>query len=286
MDPNEGGTGPPGRPAEASWNPLRCDGTALPPTVLLAAKLLVLFLLAIGGYGFDVFLPFLPALDAVRELGALRPAYRGLFLLLAAALFLNRRVRLACFGLGALKLLALLACRTSWSNSHTFFACFLLLAGLQPRGRPPHLLRLQVALVYFGAGLNKLCLADWRGGVFFEHWTSAVLGLELYPALAAWFPERLLSTLVSWLTIGLELGLGPALLWKRSRRAALLGGLLFHAGMLVFTGGRISWIFGYAMASAYLVFLPALPGAKRPWLAPALAFAGAGLLLVMRAAFS
>lgn len=245
--------------ARGSWNPLVCDGTALRPNVLLSGKLLALWLLVHRGplWRPRVHLPFLEVLD---RLGPAAPVLQGAmtaaFLLFTAALLLNRVPRTSCFALGGMVLLAIAMNRTNFSNNSTFAGCFLLLLGLHEPGRPPVLLRWQIVIVYFGAGLNKLLDVDWRSGVFFEYWTHEVLALGTYMDLAALLPPLALSVATSWLVILLELGLAAGFAWPRSVPWAIGVGLFFHVGMLVFTGGEISWLFLYVMGAAFVAVAP------------------------------
>ena len=52
--------------------------------------------------------------------------------------------------------LAVLASKAYYGNNKTFVGLTLVLAALSDTDRPPYLVRAQVALVYFGAALNKL----------------------------------------------------------------------------------------------------------------------------------
>lgn len=240
---------------DRSWNPLACGGTSLPPNRLLSGKLLALFLLVQWGplWTPHIHLPFLPFLD---HLGPAAPLLeRGMtvaFLFFAVALFVNRIPRTSCFALGVLVLLSILMDRTTFANNKTFTGCFLLLLGLQEPDRSPWLLRAQLVLVYFGAGINKFLDPDWQSGAYFEFWTHAVLEHRLYMDLAASLPPLVLSKIMCWFVIVTELGLALGFALPRLVHWAIPLGLVFHAGMLVFTGGEVSWSFMYAMSAAFV----------------------------------
>ena len=84
--------------ASPSWNPLRCDGTTLPPGWLLAAKLLAFWLfpgtrfLAAG----PPFLPFFPVLDAPFLAAWLAPLTAAAFWVAFLSLMVSRFVQPAC----------------------------------------------------------------------------------------------------------------------------------------------------------------------------------------------
>lgn len=242
------------------WNPFACDSTSLAPNHLLAAKLLVLYVFAVGGVRVRPRprVPFHPAFDAIGD-SPLWDAFPLLFAGLALALFFNRMVRAASLGLGLIILLSVLSSRLYFSNNNVLFAVTLMLIGLQERGPDGEgpgpngwMLRAQLALIYLGAGLNKLLDVDWRSGRFFEYWTGEILGLGWYGRAAEALPPLALSQSMGWLTIGVELGLAAAFAVPRWTGPAVAVGLAFHAGMLAFTGGEISWVFLYGMTALYL----------------------------------
>lgn len=243
--------------APRSWNPLRCDGTALPVPVLLMAKLVTVGLLVSFAWRDlpDPFLPFLPALDGLRALGpAFRWGLKIVVLVAAAALLLNRGVRLASATLGAALLLGILASRPFFENNRLFAACVLLLAGLSGAGQTPWLLRLQVVLVYLGASANKAFDPDWRSGAFFTAWAPQFVKLPLYFWVDALLPAGLLARLMCWASMAGELGIGLGLLARRLRPWAIWGGILFHTGLLVLTG-RTFGVFYVAILASYLAFV-------------------------------
>lgn len=259
----------------ARHQPISCRGTALPPPVLLMAKLLSLYLVFRKPVHFVPFVPFIQPLWALRAVPGLESLLQAALALAVLGLWLNLRVRACCLVIGGLLLFSLLADRAAYSNHVFFFSCAFLLAGLSPRRGPPRALQLQIALVYLAAGINKLCEPDWRSGQFFAFWAEEILAAPVYLQLRSALPAGWLDLLLAWSTIAIELLLGPALLWSRSRAAAILLGIGFHASILVFTQGILSWVFLYALPVSYLVFArwpeapprrkPEMPGAEGPW---------------------
>lgn len=261
-------------PRNAAWwharQPFSCVHASSPPAVLLAAKLLVLHPLP-GRlrHGFDA--PFLPFFEVLAA-PALAPLWpwllASLFWAGALSVLFNLAPRLGMAAAGAALTLDILAGRPRFSNSELLLGLLLVLLALTPRDdRSRWLLRGQLALLYGGAALNKLLAPDWRDGRFFSHWTGDVLGLTWYSTLdtslagaPSWF--------LGWFTIVTEFALLALALRPASTRAFILLGLAFHVGMLVFTGGAISWIFLFLIATAYLAFADdsAAPVWRpRPW---------------------
>lgn len=88
------------------------------------------------------------------------------------------------------------------------------------------LIRAFVASIYFWAGIFKL-RPDWLDGrtLALFHYPGAISG-SLADAL---FSVPALLPFAAKAVALIEVGLGPLLLWPRSRRFALLGALSFHA---------------------------------------------------------
>ena len=198
----------------ASWNPLRCGGTALPTNLLLMAKLIALCLLLTNHVRLipDPFLPFVPAFDWIGAPAAFQTALQVAFVAAAVALLLNRWVRASCLALGGVILIGVVSSKAYYGNNKTFCGLILFLTGLYEPGSEPWLLRAQFALVYFGAGLNKLLDADWRSGLFMENWATARLKHGAYIAVASSMPPMLLAKLMCWGTVVTELGMSAAFL--------------------------------------------------------------------------
>src|SRR5207247_4597316 len=102
-------------------------------------------------------------------------------------------VRASCLALGAVILIGVVSSKAYYGNNKTFCGLILFLTGLYEPGAEPWLLRAQFALVYFGAGLNKLLDADWRSGSFMEDWATVRLKQGAYIAVASWLPRLLVA---------------------------------------------------------------------------------------------
>ncbi len=241
--------------SQPSWNPLRCGGTALPVNLLIMAKAIAIALLLTNHVRLlpDPFLPFIPGLDRIPPL-LFQRTLQVVFLSSALALLFNRSVRASAFILGATMILSVLASKAYYGNNKTFCGFILFLTGLYQPGRDPWMLRLQLVLVYFGAGSNKLLDADWRSGVFFDNWAINRLHQPLYMAVASIVPRMLLAQAISWFTIATELGLSGLLLIRKFFPVGIWLSVLLHSGMLLFTGSTFTMFF-YAMTASMLAFV-------------------------------
>jgi hypothetical protein len=127
-----------------------------------------------------------------------------------------------------------------------------LLAGLyQPGGY--NFIRWQLAITYFGAGLNKALDADWHSGVFFENWAVNRLQQPWYIALDSKLPQLVLAKLMCWSTIVTELGTAPCLLIPSLQYWAVLANIFFQSSLLLFTGTTFT-LFFYSMTAASFAF--------------------------------
>ena len=148
-------------------NPLRLPLTPLPPNLLLMAKLIALALLLTNHVRFlpDPFLPFASFFDALPG-PAFQLTLQILFLASAISLLFNQKVRIASLLLGATILTGVISSKAYYGNNKAFCGLMLFLIGLSNSTGPATFLRWQFALVYFGAGLNKMLDPDWQSGLF------------------------------------------------------------------------------------------------------------------------
>lgn len=127
------------------------------------------------------------------------------------------------------------------------------------------LLRFQIGVVYVFGGLAKLG-SDWLlHGEPLRIWLAA--NAEL-PVLGRFFGRPSMALAMSWCGMLFDLSIVPLLSWPRTRRAAYVVVLVFHAltGVL-FNIGMFPWIMS---ASATLFFDPSWPRRLVGRLAPIL----------------
>jgi antimicrobial peptide system SdpB family protein len=118
------------------------------------------------------------------------------------------------------------------------------------------LIVLQVSIIYLHSAIGKLCQQDWLDGTCLYYWTTHnVFGAPLF--LQKIYSVITLSSFVpvfTWGVIIFELGLFACILAtnKYIKRFFLLGGILFHFGILV-THGLVGFFF--SMFAALVLYL-------------------------------
>jgi hypothetical protein len=248
-----------------SWNPLATRGTALPPNVLLAAKLITLVFILLSGWRLtDPYLAFVGFMDDLVSPEVFQRTLQAVFLLAALSLFLNRFVRLSCGVLGGVIMIGLLSSHDYRENNITFTALLLLLICLSDRKTAWTVIRLQLVVLYFWAGANKLLDDGWRSGDFFETWNSIQDYGDIYRGVADQLPAMLLSATLSWGAILTELSLSAAFATRRLVFAGILVAVAYHSSLLLVTG-RTFGMFWYAVLAACIALLqwPADPPSIR-----------------------
>ena len=241
-------------PLRPSWNPLRCTGTGLPTNIAILVKVLAIAVLLTNHVRLlpDPWLSFIPWIDSLP--GPLfQHTIQVVFFVSALAILFNRRIQWASLAIGATMLLAVVSSKAYYGNNKTFCGLMFLFAGLYKPGGPPFI-RWQLALTYFGAGLNKLLDHDWQTGVFFEFWAVHRLHEGAYLLLDALLPKLWLGRIMCWLTIVTELGVVPPLLVPRLYYWGALLNILFQCGLCLFVGNTFT-LFFYSMSAASFAFV-------------------------------
>jgi predicted DCC family thiol-disulfide oxidoreductase YuxK len=235
----------------ALTRPFRLSGLELPPQIVLLCRLLALTLLLTWHVRHiqTPFLPFLPGLDELPG-EPFQWMLQAAVVLGSLALLFSTRLRLAALVTGGALLLAVVSSRAYYGNNEAFTALLLLLAA----AGDVRLLRWQVAILYFGAGLNKVFDPDWHSGQFFHHWAGTRLENPLYLWAAPLLPPLVLGKIFCWATIGVELALSGMMLFRRWAWPAIWLSALFQCGLLLFTGQTFT-LFFFATQIALLAFV-------------------------------
>jgi hypothetical protein len=233
------------------------SGTALPLNILMAAKLLILCYLVDGQLSGvpDGFLPFISVLGYFNGSEPYRHALQAVIVTSAVVLWLNRAPRTCCMLIGCTFLLAILSSQVYYHNNLLYLGLFFFIIGLWDSRLGTLLLRLQLAVLYFGAGLNKVLLSDWRTGRFVQSWLTHYPTRHLYAHASALLPGMLLSALLGWLAILTEFALIPLLLIRRYVQLAVLIGISYHTGLVLITGGSTFNMFWFALVATYIALL-------------------------------
>jgi hypothetical protein len=236
----------------SSWNPLRVTDTDLPPQLLLMAKLLVLGLVLKDYHlGFpDVFAPFFEWME-IFPAPWYRRAFKLAFIVCGTALLFNRAVRVNCLILGGLFLVATLSSKIYYRNAKVFVGVLLFLTGLQEKGKPPWMIWWQLAIMYFGAGLNKLLEVDWRTGQYFDYFLTHIYPSEAYRFIAPLLPGQWVARLMGWSIILAELSAAVMFTMNRFRPIAVWVAASVHIGAALLVVGDYG-IFMAAVLASYL----------------------------------
>lgn len=156
----------------ASWNPLRCGGTALPVPLLLMAKCIALNLLLTN------YARLLP-----------ESGLKAVFWVGAVALLWNRRVRASCLLLGGSVLVGLLVSRAGVWNIAWLCALMLLMAGCYT-GAESKLYRWLVRLVPLLRWPERPLEVIYDGECGFCDWSRAVMVRLDMDHVFSWLPYQ------------------------------------------------------------------------------------------------
>ena len=235
-------------------NPLTLTGLSLPPQVVLLCRLLALTLL-LTNHQSQIQTPFLPFLDIFDTLPPelFQHTLQAALVLGSLGLLFTRKTRAFAILTGLTILLAVLSSRAYYGNNKTFVGLLLILSALSSQTGPPRLIHWQLALVYFGAGFNKILDPDWQSGQFFQHWATDRLENPAYIWLSAHLPPLAAGKMFCWTTIAAELALAVLTLIPRFHPAVIWGSGLFQSGLLLFTGDPFN-LFFYSMQAVLFAF--------------------------------
>lgn len=247
----------------------------LPAEQVLVAKLLAAAWVVTGhaAQPTPIRVPWLELLEQLPEGFPWSSSLVCLGLLAAFGILFTQLTRRFCLCLGVVILLDLASSRAAFSYNRLYCAALFGMISFSGPGSLGVGPRAQAALVYLGAGLDKLLSSGWRSGTvldgflrnladFGRLWSpgghvgepnptaGALVGaVNLFPALSA---------VLSWTVIVCELALAAAFLRRSSFAIGL--SVAFHVGVFVVTGGTLGMFFHAGLISALL----AVPWAERP----------------------
>ena len=115
---------------------------------------------------------------------------------------------------------------------------------------PLRLIRFQVALIYLNAGMWKIFNPYWRNGSAVHYVVQSNIYRRLPHGMPLGFDH--VVSLLTYGTLAWELSFAFLLLFARTRRIALVAGILIHLGMLLTIEVGP---FHFIMLASYLAFL-------------------------------
>ncbi len=247
----------PGSPQRQSpWNPLRCGSTPLPQQILLAAKLVAVFLLAHSIERYGNAFPFGShslSPDPASALEALGYAARGLSVVFALLLLFNVGVRWMCAALGLVVVVGFAL--NGGDYGELFAGAFLLLAAFEVHGREPSRLRCGVVALQAAAGVGWLWSRSW--GPLWSAFTgrepaASVVPSESVLAFNGALPPGWMPLATGGAMALISFAIAAGLLSRRFFPLAIWAALVLHCAWAlgVVPAGAMS----YAVLACYLVF--------------------------------
>ncbi len=234
----------------------------LPAEQVLVAKLLAAAWIATGHVAqpTSIRVPWLGLLERVPERFPWSMSLACLGLLAACGVLFTPWTRSFCVGLGGAVLLDLASSRAAFSYNRLYVAALFGMIALSGPGP-----RLQAALVYGGAGIDKLLSAGWRSGAVLDGFIRDLTAFgrlwspgghvgepNVVAGILAGLADRVpaLPAILSWGVILCELALAVAFL--RSSTTAIVLSLAFHGTVYIITGGTLGMFFHAGLISALL----------------------------------
>jgi antimicrobial peptide system SdpB family protein len=126
-------------------------------------------------------------------------------------------------------------------------------------------IRLQVAFIYFHAGVGKMDVEEWVNGTAIYYWSNSTI-FKMPGWMESWLPtlfeNATFMTLSTWGVMAFELLLFLGLAIQNKWRPLLMkAGILFHFGIVLLYG---LFSFFFAMTGALILYLGPKHGFKIP----------------------
>ncbi|MGN7887778.1 HTTM domain-containing protein [Dyadobacter sp. 22481] len=237
-------------------NPFYVTGKAIVPELVLAVRLLAVYLLLTREspfYGIQGGGRFYPVFDLVDQLGTdeqFNMTVRLLFLTGIGLLLFSRFVRLGALFAGLAFVAGPISCQICISVAHLFTGCIFLCTALSNHVTGTDIIRFQLVVLYIGADLNKISDADWWTGASIETLLVTKHHIAHYMRAASLFSPGFLSQMTGIGVIVLQMGIPVLLLKRRTIVYAMLLAVALHLPMVVLM--RMTFgPFLFALVAAY-----------------------------------
>jgi hypothetical protein len=221
------------------FNPFYVTGKAVVPELVLAVRMLAIYLLLTGEFPFNGnqgggrFYPLIEWLDELGTDEQFNMGIRLLFLSGIGLLLFSRFVRIGALGVGLAFVTGLLSCQICISVAHLFTGCVFLCTGLSNHVTGTDLIRFQLAVLYLGADLNKVFDPDWWTGSSMETLLVTKHHIASYMKAASVFPKFFLSQMMGIGVIVLQISIAILLLRRATVIYAMLLALVLHLPMVL-----------------------------------------------------
>ncbi|WP_139958093.1 hypothetical protein [Flavicella sediminum] len=176
-----------------------------------------------------VYICVFPDLELFLKSFPLRKITQGLFLLFSIAIIFSYKKYLFSTLTGFLLIVCIFLSDLLYSFNLAAAAIFLIIMGLS--GGKSKYIAIQLAIIYFGAFLDKIYLKSWVSGGFID---SFFENQVIFKELLKLFSKEFLVWLFTILAIATEFILCVSFLFKRTRIYGIVIGLLFHFFTTIF----------------------------------------------------
>lgn len=223
-----------------------------PISIDLIFKLLALTIL-FNSYLFknEIKLPFIDIFNKVKDPSILLWMVSVATIVGTIAMLFNIAPRLGSGIIAIAMMVTVLGCRPCYSDSRMYMISLLILLALYDTKFGMTFLRIQVIILYFGSGLNKLFDTDWLTGIYIDNWLTYILDSSFYKVVSSHFSDMSLSKFMSWSVILIEIGIALCFTKKKYYSLAIFLGILLHSSSIILTNG----VFGSFIASAFISYL-------------------------------
>jgi hypothetical protein len=237
-------------------NPFYVTGKAVVPELVLAVRMLAIYLLLTGEFPFNGnqgggrFYPLIEWLDRLGTDAQFNSGVRLLFLSGIGILLFSRFIRFGALCVGLAFVTGLLSCQICISVAHLFTGCVFFCTALSNEVTRTGLIRFQLAVLYLGADLNKVFDADWWTGASMETLLVTKHQIGPYMNAASIFPPGFLSQMTGIGVIVLQISIAILLIRPRTIIYAMMLALVLHLPMVLL----MQMTFGpflFALVTAY-----------------------------------
>lgn len=199
----------------------------------------------------DIKLPFMDFMNEIGKFNQLPWVITIVTLIGIVIILFSMAPRLGSVLIAMGMFVTIIGCKPCYSDSRMYvFSLFVLLA-LYDKRFGVKFLRLQVIILYFGSGINKLFDIDWQTGQYIGNWLIHKIENPVYIGVSSMFPSMVLAKFLSWSVIITELSIALCFMKKNTFKFGILLGILLHSGSMIVVNG----VFGSFIAATFISYL-------------------------------